>query len=138
MYVLHVCSTDQLSPNPSPPPIPNPSPSLQLFYHHNIVQQLKTLYDEILRPELLEDHPPPGTGDTAPGHTSTPTGRGKREKEREKGGSGGKDRKGKPTKEEVHKESIPEMPGQTSSVRIRAKATRFFGGVATPSAHLLE
>ena len=96
---------------------------LQLFYHYNIVLQLKTLYDEILRPELLEDQ---SLGDTAARHTATPSGKekgkaggggggvggGKKEKEREKGGAGGKEKKGKAAKEEVHKESVPEIPGE--------------------------
>ena len=53
----------------------------QLFYHYNIVQQLKTLYDEILRPDLLQDYLPPSAtprGDT--GHTPTPSKRGEKGK----------------------------------------------------------
>ena len=95
------------------------------------MQQLKTLYDEILRPELLEDQ---SLGDTAR-HTATPTGKekgkaggggggvggGKKEKEREKGGAGGKEKKGKAAKEEVHKESVSEIPGER-----RTKCMLFF------------
>ena len=29
-----------------------------LFYHHGVVQQLKTVYDEILRPETLSEELP--------------------------------------------------------------------------------
>ncbi len=34
-----------------------------LFYHHSVVQQLKKIYDELLRPELVSDEltPEPST-----------------------------------------------------------------------------
>ena len=45
--------------------VPSPSPPLpsllKVFYHYNAVQQLKELYDEIMRPDLkppTEDVPP--------------------------------------------------------------------------------
>lgn len=93
--------------------------SAQLFYHYNIVQQLKMLYSEIMHPELLEDHPPPsGVGDTGAGHSATPTTRDKGKTasggagRKEKGGSGGKDKKGKTVKEETQKESVHEVTGK--------------------------
>ena len=78
------------------------------------------LYSEIMHPELLEDHPPPsGVGDTAAGHTATPTttrDKGKTASggagRKEKGGSGGKDKKGKTVKEETVKESVHEVTGK--------------------------
>lgn len=76
------------------------------------------LYNEIMHPELLEDHPPPsGVGDTA--HTATPTTRDKGKTasggagRKEKGGGGGKDKKGKIVKEETQKESIHEVTGKS-------------------------
>ena len=90
------------------PPSTSLSPT-QLFYHYNKVQQLKALYDEILRPEFLEDHPPLTTGDIPPGREKgkAATGGGGGKKEKEKKGSEGKEKKGKG----VHKESVHEVAG---------------------------
>lgn len=97
------------------PPLPS-----QVFYHYNLVQQLKTLYDGILRPELLREEqetavpPEPLTKAESKGG----------KKGEEKGGGGKKDRASKERKEagtaegrkgkgkeEPSKEGVVDVPG---------------------------
>ena len=78
----------------------------QLYYHYNVVLQLKALYDEILRPELTEDENPPPSVDSGPSkkekgkQAPAGGGGGKKEKEKERGESSGQDKKGKTVKTE--------------------------------------
>ncbi|CAI8052493.1 MYCBP-associated protein [Geodia barretti] len=88
-----------------------------LYYHYNVVLQLKALYDEILRPELTEDENPPPSVDSGPSkkekgkQAPAGGGGGKKEKEKERGESSGQDKKGKTVKTEPsEKVEIPESP----------------------------
>jgi hypothetical protein len=82
--------------------------SPQLYYHYNVVLQLKALYDEILRPELTEDENPPPSVESGPSKKEkgkqAPAGGGggggKKEKEKERGESGRDNKKGKTVKTE--------------------------------------
>lgn len=85
---------------------------LQLYYHYNIVLQLKALYDEILRPELAEDNQPPPSAESQSS---------KKEKGKQAAGGGGgkkeKEKGGKAVKEEVSEtvEGIDVQPEQALS-----------------------
>ena len=76
----------------------------QLYYHYNVVLQLKALYDEILRPELAEDENVPPSMDSGQAKKEkgkqAPAGGGGGKKEKERGESGGQDKKAKAVKEE--------------------------------------
>ena len=74
---------------------------MQLYYHHGVVQKLKTLYDSILRPELLADQltVEPSTRSDKSGISKNDKGGGKGKEK-----TSGKDKKGGKLKDELIKE----------------------------------
>lgn len=76
--------------------------SVQLYYHHGVVQKLKTLYDSILRPELLADQltVEPSTRSDKSGISKSDKAGGGKGKEK----ASGKDKKGGKLKDEPIKE----------------------------------
>ena len=76
------------------------------------MNQLKSLYDEILRPDLGEDHP-----DITDGHTATPTTRREKSKTAAAPAKKGMVKAGSGDKEKAAKDSAPEPAGKCSIFR---------------------
>ena len=91
---------------------------MQLYYHHGVVQKLKTLYDSILRPDLLTEQLT-----LEPSTRSDKSGIGKKDDKTSKGKekASGKDKKGGKPKDEPIKEEVA-VPSQGMTLYIICEA----------------